>query len=106
VRALAGEPRARHVYARPGAADDVLAAWRQRLGKSSEVLSRAEAVEVGWFGPVSSSVLHRIGDVVAAPLDASAVVSARSRPREASLVGYHGARTSAERLVPLLLAGA
>src|SRR5260221_505893 len=32
VALLGGEPRARHVYARPGAAADVLAAWRENLG--------------------------------------------------------------------------
>ena len=31
VRLLGGEARARHVYAEPGAAVDVLAAWRERL---------------------------------------------------------------------------
>src|SRR6516164_4966451 len=32
VALLGGEPRARHVYAYPGAAADVLAAWREILG--------------------------------------------------------------------------
>src|SRR4029453_12987161 len=32
VLTLAGEPRARHVHCRPGAADEVLATWRERLG--------------------------------------------------------------------------
>src|ERR1035441_6558520 len=32
VALLGGEPRARHVYAEPGAATDVLAAWRETLG--------------------------------------------------------------------------
>jgi len=104
VRLLAGEPRARHVYARQGAEADVLAAWRSRLGADATVLSREEVVAAGWFGPqVSSAVLPRIGDVVVAPTTSTAVVATRSHPREARLVGYHGSITDAEVQVPLLL---
>jgi predicted AlkP superfamily pyrophosphatase or phosphodiesterase len=107
VRALGGEPRARHVYAEPGAADDVLAAWRERLGSTMWVLSRAEAVAAGWFGEsVAPRVLPRIGDVVAAPRAGAAVVARRTQPRESALVGYHGSLTTAERLVPFLVATA
>ena len=35
VALLGGEPRARHVYTEPGAAGDVLAAWREVLGEPS-----------------------------------------------------------------------
>jgi len=105
VRLVAGEPRARHVYARDGAAADVLAAWRQRLGATAQVLSRDEVVAAGWFGPtVSPHVLPRIGDVVVAPTGATAVVATRAHPREARLVGYHGSTTPDEVLVPLLVA--
>jgi predicted AlkP superfamily pyrophosphatase or phosphodiesterase len=105
VRLLAGEPRARHVYARDGAAADVLASWREVLGSTAAVLSRAEAVDAGWFGPtVSPQVLPRIGDVVVAPTGETAVVATRTHPREARLVGYHGSTTPDEVLVPLLVA--
>jgi hypothetical protein len=106
VLALGGEPRARHVYARPGAADDVLSAWRERLGSAAVVISRDEAVDGGWFGPqVSPAVLPRIGDVVVAPTGGTAVVSSRAHPREARLVGYHGSITDDEVLVPLVVTG-
>jgi Type I phosphodiesterase / nucleotide pyrophosphatase len=106
VLALGGEPRARHVYARPGAAGDVLSAWRERLGSAAVVISRDEAVDGGWFGPqVSPAVLPRIGDVVVAPTGGTAVVSSRAHPREARLVGYHGSTTDDEVLVPLVVAG-
>ncbi len=105
VRLLGGEPRARHVYARPGAAADVLSAWRERLGGSVLVLSRDEAVADGWFGAdVALEVLPRIGDVVVAPTGPTAVVATRQHPREARLVGYHGSTTPDEVLVPLLRA--
>ncbi len=35
VAVLGGEPRARHVYARPGAAREVLATWRETLASSA-----------------------------------------------------------------------
>jgi len=105
VRALGGEPRARHVYARAGAGSDVLSAWREVLGERAQVLSRDEVVQAGWFGPeVSPAVLPRIGDVVVAPTGNYAVVASRSHPREARLVGYHGSTTADELLVPCLLA--
>ena len=69
VALLGGEPRARHVYAAPGAAADVLATWREVLGEHAWVASREEAVKDGWFGPpgvVDEAMAARIGDVVAA----------------------------------------
>ena len=61
----AATPRARLVYARPGAAADVLATWRGLLGDDALVLPREQAVAEGWFGAVSPRVVDRIGDIVA-----------------------------------------
>ena len=81
----------------------MLAAWRERLADTAWVLSRAEAVAAGWFGPmVTDRVLPRIGDVVAASRGAGAVVASTTYSGEAELVGFHGSFTSAELLVPLL----
>jgi predicted AlkP superfamily pyrophosphatase or phosphodiesterase len=102
VALLAGEGRARHVYASPGAAKDVLAAWRTTLGDTAWVVSRDEAVEAGWFGPVDSPSVARIGDVVAALRGRSAVVATVAEPRESALIGMHGSLTPAEQRVPLL----
>jgi len=103
VALLGGEGRARYVYARDGAAVDVLAAWRELLGDVMWVLSREEAVTAGWFGPeVTERTLPRIGDVVAAARGEMAVVATRQEPRESELVGFHGSLTTAEQLVPLL----
>jgi hypothetical protein len=102
VALLGGEGRARHVYAVPGAAADVLAAWRAVLGDSAWVVSRDEAIEAGWFGPVHSWSARRIGDVVAAARGQSAVVATQAEPRESALVGMHGSLTPAEQRVPLL----
>jgi len=103
VRHVGGEPRAVHLYTRPGARDDVLAAWRERLAGRMELLARDEAVRAGWFGPVEPWVLPRIGDVVGSSVSASAVVDSRTaRPELLRLVGLHGARSPQEQLIPVL----
>ena len=103
VRALAGEPRARHVHAEPGAQADVLARWRAELGDRMQVLSRDEVVAAGLLGPVvTPAALARTGDVVAIATGDVAVVRRRAEPRFSALRGQHGALTDDELLVPLL----
>ena len=102
VSVVAGEPRARHVYAQTGAAGDVLATWREVLGDRAWVLSRDEAMKEGWFGPVDPAMADRIGDVVAAPVGSLAIVATRTEPRESALVGMHGSLTAADQLIPAL----
>jgi len=102
VALLGGEPRARHVYAKPGAAGDVLATWREVLGDRAWVLTRDEAIKGGWFGPVTPEMAPRIGDVVAAMAGTAAVVATRAEPRESALYGMHGSLTPAEQLIPAL----
>jgi hypothetical protein len=102
VALLGGEPRARHVYAEPGAAADVLAAWREVLGDRAWVASRDEAIKDGWFGPVDEAMRPRIGDVVAAATGTWALIAAKSEPQDPPLIGMHASLTPAEQLVPLL----
>ncbi|MBV9794061.1 MAG: alkaline phosphatase family protein [Actinobacteria bacterium] len=102
VSLLGGEPRARHVYARPGAAADVLAAWREVLGPRAWVLSREDAIKENWFGPVDPDMIPRIGDVVAAPAGNWAIVATETEPRESALTGMHGSLVSSDQLIPLL----
>ncbi len=102
VALLGGDARARHVYAEPGAAADVLAAWREVLGHRAWVAGRDEAIAEGWFGLVAPWLAPRIGDVVAAPVGAYAIVATKAEPRESALTGMHGSLTPAEQAVPLL----
>jgi hypothetical protein len=102
VALLGGEPRARHVYAKPGAADDVLATWREVLGERAWVSSRQEAIDAGWFGPVDPRFTDRIGDVVAAPAGPWAIVATKAERLESSLIGMHGSLTPGDQFVPLL----
>jgi len=105
VQLMGGEPRARYLYLREGALDDVLAGWRGCLGDGAVVCARDEAIDAGWFGPVTDRYRARIGDVVVAALADIAVVDSRRHPREARLIGHHGSVTAAEQLVPLLAFG-
>jgi hypothetical protein len=105
VAILGGEPRARHVYAQPGAAADVLDNWRAILGSSAWVASRDEAIAEGWFGPVDPGLSDRIGDVVAACAGSRAVVATSAEPRETALNGMHGSLAASDQLVPLLVYG-
>jgi hypothetical protein len=104
VRLVAGEPRARHLHTRPGAALDVLTTWREMLGDAAWVVSRREAVAAGWFGPVPPTHLGRIGDVVVACRSTCAVLAtAHESSRVAALIGYHGSHTPMETAVPLVV---
>jgi Type I phosphodiesterase / nucleotide pyrophosphatase len=102
VALLGGEPRARHVYAAPGAAADVLAAWREVLGERAWVVPRDEAIDAGWFGPVDPRFTARIGDVVAAPAGPWAIVASKAERLESSLIGMHGSLTPGDQFVPML----
>lgn len=103
VLEIGGDVRARHVYAAPGAAADVLAAWRDVLGDRAVVVGRDEAIAAGWFGgAVADLVLPRIGDVVTASIGGTGVLRGRAEPIESRMVGHHGSREPAELLVPFL----
>lgn len=104
VGLLGGEARFRHLYCRSGAVDDVASTWREILGERAEVLTRDEALRRGWFGELHSDVRPRIGDVLVACRDDHAVLSRSVFPVETRLVGLHGSLTSAEMLVPMVVA--
>lgn len=104
VEMLGGDPRSRLVYTRRGAADDVRATWREVLGDAALVVSRDEAVEAGWFGPVSRRFADRIGDVVVAAVGGTAVIRSKAEPGLSTMPGQHGAFSAEEQWVPLRLA--
>ncbi|ANW64852.1 phosphodiesterase [Mycobacterium sp. djl-10] len=105
VEDIAGEPRARHVYVRAGAAADVADTWSAVVADRAWVLTRDQAITAGWFGPqVSDRVAARIGDLVVAARDSAVLVRRTVEPLESALLGHHGSLSSAEQRVPLLLA--
>ena len=103
VALLGGEARFRHLYCAAGAVDDVVATWREVLGPRATVLTREDAIGRGWFGAVQPGVLPRLGDVVVACHDDTAVVSTRDFAYEDTLVGLHGSLTSTEMSIPILV---
>lgn len=105
VRLVVGEPRVRYLHAVPGAAEDVLATWRELLGDAAWVMPRDQAVAEGWFGPVPPAHRGRIGDVVVACHADHVILATQTEPAfVAAYVGYHGSATEAEMMVPLLVA--
>lgn len=103
VRLLGGEPRMRHVYTKAGVEQDVADAWRALLGTRAWVLTCDEAIAHGWFGNVDDRIRPRIGDVLVAARGTTAVVRPGAE-RLSTLPGQHGSLTTAEQLIPLLLA--
>ncbi len=101
---IGGEARLRHVYTRPGSADEVAATWARALGDRVLVRTREQAQAEGWFGPVEDRVRERIGDVLVAGLGSSVCLVPSVWPREHRMRGHHGSLTDAEMLVPCLLA--
>ncbi|GAB2909753.1 alkaline phosphatase family protein [Rhodococcus aerolatus] len=103
VVAVAGEPRARHVHARPGAEADVLATWRELLAGRAWVGTRDDVVGAGLLGPVvTEAAAARTGDVVAVATGSTALVQSRVEPGMSRLAGQHGALADDELWVPLL----
>jgi hypothetical protein len=104
VALVAGEPRVRYLHPVPGAVDDVAAAWQEALGAAAGVHVREELVEAGWFGPVVPEHLERIGELVVVCHEPIAILASGHEPASlATLVGFHGSITPAERDVPLLV---
>lgn len=102
IRRIAGEPRARHLYTRAGAAADVAAAWRAILGDRALVLARDELVAAGYFGDVDPALVDRIGDVMAVPCD-DWMLASRVDATVSRLLGQHGGLTQAEVRIPALI---
>lgn len=103
TRLVTGDPRVRYAHVEPGATGDVLEAWRAQLAHRALVVARDEAVERGWFGPVTRAAAARIGDVVAVATGCHVLTRPRAESGASELVGYHGSLTEAEILVPLLV---
>jgi hypothetical protein len=105
VELVAGEPRALHVHLTPGTdAEGVRDRWRDRLGDAALVVTRADAVADGWFGPVRDEMAPVVGDLVVAMRGRATIVDSRTQTPEAiALVGVHGSLTPTEMMVPWLV---
>ena len=112
IRFIAGEPRALQLHFEPDASSElratVLASWREIEGSRSWIVSRAEAIESGWFGSsVDSEVIPRIGDIIIAARKSIAYYDSRVVTNTGrNMVGQHGSWSSDELAIPLLRFGA
>ncbi len=103
LRRMAGEPRMRHLYAKPTAdPHEIALRWRDALGSAAVVLTRDAALAAGLFGEVAPGIEERIGDVLALPVANVALVSEHFDSIVSGLRGQHGGLTDVERRVPLL----
>lgn len=98
---IGGEPRFCHVHTdQPNA---VAHRWRDTLGEAAHVLTKSEAIEANWFGPVTRHAGAIIGDVVAAAQGTAAILdSSQQSAGTQTMVGMHGSTTPIERDIPLV----
>jgi len=101
VQAVAGEPRMRHLYT--DVPDTVIARWTRQLGDDARLVTRAAAIDAGYFGAVDPLLEDRIGDVIALPAPGVVLASARVDDLVSRLPGQHGGLTEDERRIPGLL---
>lgn len=109
VRHIGGEPRMLHVYLESDAAlPGVLTRWRRDLEGFADVVSRAEAIDAGMFGPVvTDAARERIGDVLAIARANRALYDGDAEDqRGRGMIGQHGALTPEEWRVPYIRLGA
>lgn len=111
VRHVAGEPRCLQLHFESDASEAVraatLEAWRAAELDRAWVVTREEAVQAGWFGPVDPVVAPRIGDVLVAARKGVVWYDGRASGGQAgSMIGQHGSWSGDETQVPLRRFGA
>ncbi|WP_241263444.1 alkaline phosphatase family protein [Microbacterium esteraromaticum] len=109
IRHIGGEPRMLHVYTEPDADQAaILARWRRDLEGLADVVSRAEAIDAGLFGPrVTDAARARIGDLLAIARANYALYDAEAEDqRGRGMIGQHGALTPEEWRVSSIRLGA
>ena len=99
-----GEGRFRWFHARPGATAELAAACAERYGDQAWVVTRTQTIDEGWWGPgLTDSAAACLGDVALVAREPVAF----SDPADTGpfvLQSRHGSLTSAEVLVPLIVA--
>ena len=99
MRIVAGETRAAHVHAEEGRADEVEERWRETLGESAWVLSRAQIPALIGEGSGASV----IGDLLVLARGRGGVVDSRTQSAAAiAMPGIHGSVTPTEMRIPVV----
>ncbi len=99
---VAGEPRARHVYAKPGQATQVAARWQAALGDKAQVVEKEALLSSGVIGPAIDEIAERIGDVIVFARSDVALTAALDK-KVSALTGQHGSMSSDEWEIPCLV---
>lgn len=103
VEWILGEGRFCYIHAMPGARDEVAATWQDFFGDKMSVMISDEARDQQLLGPnLTPEIALRMGDVVAIAREPVAVVDSSKFPRESKFIGFHGATTDEELLVPVI----
>jgi hypothetical protein len=109
ISSIAGEPRARHLYLDDlhlggQGPNEIVAMWREFLGNRADVFTKLEVLSLGLFGNVvSPDASDRMGDIIAIAKDETILIDPARENLESMMVGHHGARTQAEKYVPLVM---
>jgi hypothetical protein len=99
---MSGEGRFRWLHAKPGAADDLLAAAEETYGLEAWVRTVGQLDEERWYGgALDARARDRLGDVAIVPHQPVAYLDPTDR-NEHTLVCRHGSLTADEMLVPLM----
>lgn len=107
VREIGGEPRMRSLYLHEGAeVTEVAERVAASLARSAWVVTRDQAIDAGWFGPVDPAVAPRLGEVLVVARGEFAFTLGADGPAAQAMVGQHGGLSAEERGVPLSLGGA
>lgn len=106
VQAVAGEPRASHIYLNsPGTASQVAKRWSQELGDRALVLTKDQAIGGGLFGTATKFTKTWIGDLIVLMTGTGIIAdTTTATPASLRLLGVHGSLTPTEVEIPLLVA--
>ncbi len=103
ITLLGGEPRARHIYVREGALDDVKGRWAVQLGDRVDLYTK-ESIATLIGGEVTLDSRERLGDLIAVPKGGLILIDPTREPQEGKMIGHHGGTTAVEIEIPLLTA--
>jgi hypothetical protein len=105
VRWVGGDLRAAQVYTKTTTTEAVLERWRTYFGNTRYIATKAELIELGWFGPViTDRARAQLGDFMVIDKGQGGVAETPFR-EDHGTVSNHGAWSDAELWVPQIVLG-
>ena len=102
VKAIAGEPRMRHVYLQDPTDTRTIDVWQTVLSPYADVLDKSTAITT--FDWTSDVAVERMGDLMCLAKPGW-LLSSQTDARVSRLPGQHGGLTDDERLIPGIVLG-